>query len=249
LALKVSKFQSPTNRGRASDLIANFVLSHCDDGFNPLPIGDGLPTQAEMTILGLARAVSIPYQSGTGFRLPRAAFRTLEHKAPVSIPYQSGTGFRPALPGCGDCGTAGFNPLPIGDGLPTLANSSSFTVMGVGFNPLPIGDGLPTRGTRAANVRPIFRFNPLPIGDGLPTVSQTATGGTIPVRFQSPTNRGRASDRSSASSGRTGGRVSIPYQSGTGFRQYLNDVTFGQVATFQSPTNRGRASDCGGSSY
>ncbi len=37
-----------------------------------------------------------------------------------------------------------FNPLPIGDGLPTGPLHVGDDDLALGFNPLPIGDGLPT---------------------------------------------------------------------------------------------------------
>ncbi len=167
------------------------------ESFNPLPIGDGLPTRDRRARHGVAPAA---FQSPTNrgrasncgpFSPTRAA------RCPVSIPYQSGTGFQrptPVLRSTLACPC--FNPLPIGDGLPTRDEQQPRPRRNDDVSILyQSGTGFQRRRGRALARWRFRRFNPLPIGDGLPTRVLRGPRVHVVPTFQSPTNRGRASNK------------------------------------------------------
>ncbi len=136
-----------------------------------------------------------------------------------------------------------FNPLPIGDGLPTPPHHRSNQPRSKPVSiPYQSGTGFRPNGFSDAPLAQVG-FNPLPIGDGLPTVGRSPCRPPSGLGFQSPTNRGRASDPPADTCCHCPAWVSIPYQSGTGFRPSPISATPGHGTWFQSPTNRGRASD------
>ncbi len=107
----------------------------------------------------------------------------------------------------------GFNPLLIGETIPTFVRKGNIIVANVSFNPLLIGETIPTLSlsvstTPAAKFQsPSHRgdhsnekwrqrrqvrwscFNPLLIGETIPTRNSDCSS-PIYVKFQSPSHRG-----------------------------------------------------------